>query len=117
MAETYSYCEGEDRIDISISDSIGVTTYNNQYEQNDSLITETYKKMTLTASPTPAEDLSIYISYEAGRVWNDFYNEPDEWFTSSQIVNFPAGQSSVEVDILITQSFCYGYTAPEDYGY
>ena len=115
MAKTYSYCDGNTKVDVTITDTIGAQTFNDQYTSGSGqLITETYKKMTLSASPVPADDIRVYIGYETGVVWGDFYTPPSTWYTTSKMYIYPAGQSSMVIDLLITQAICYGPSSGEE---
>lgn len=120
MAQTYSYCNGETRVDVSITATVGSITYNRQYEEtyggSPVLVTETYKKMTFTAASVPAEDLFLTVNFQTAVVWDSFTTTPTNYAGSSMLVTFPAGQTTYVIDVPITKAYCYNYSSYEEYG-
>ena len=106
MATTYYFCDGNTKTSTSITmtqTSLLPTQYN---DGNGTIYTRTNARLTFTASVTPLQNIRLYYTYETR---NRIDPNPwlDNWFTVTTFVVLQAGQNSVYVDVVLTESACY----------
>jgi hypothetical protein len=106
MAKTYIECDGNNTRSMTVDTSMSPLYYR-QYTQGDTIITESYKKMTFTCNPAPISSSGLRINYAYEVAYSYDGSTPTNYYLTPASVIMAQGQTSKVVDVPITKERCF----------